>query len=664
MWGGAGAGASAGSAGGAGADGAGAGANRVAGGAAGCGEGGVGASAGAGANGADGCGAAGADADAGAAGSGLGAGAAGTCSDGLAGGAAGCGGDGVGAGAGANGAAGGGFLPDLAGYAAAYRWLHGAIADGEAISAYPVRAGGVSAAVSLMCFGNGIGFEFDAGFDRQRLFARDYGAIVLELAGGAWERMCAHEGLPGAGLIRVGRTSEAPRIVFGPHMDMPLDEAVAAWSAPLGDIFPERSRGDGGQVAPGGPDGRVAPSGSEGPSELAAPSGAGGHGAPDEANGPGRSGGQAAPGELDAPCGAGGPNGPDGQTAPNGSDGLGVQVALGELAAPSGSGESVAPGLAAMPAPLGGGASGIRAGSARDGSACDGGACGPQNGASAPEARLRPASAPARIARPKALIVTMPGNNCEYESAYAFERAGARAEIFVVRNLTSLDIASTVRELAAGIAGSNIVMLPGGFSAGDEPDGSAKFTAMFFRNERVREAVTEFLSVRDGLMLGICNGFQALVKLGLLPFGRIADPEEGSPTLAVNRIGRYVSRAVQVAVCRNASPWLSFAREGDIYTFPVAHGEGRFFADGACLERLRANGQIATLYVGPDGRPTMEEPYNPNGSAWAIEGLTSPDGRVFGKMGHIERTGRHLLKNIHGDMGFDAFRAGVRYFQD
>jgi phosphoribosylformylglycinamidine synthase len=258
----------------------------------------------------------------------------------------------------------------------------------------------------------------------------------------------------------------------------------------------------------------------------------------------------------------------------------------------------------------------------------------------------------------------MPGNNCEYESAYAFERAGALAEIFVVRNLTSLDISRTVAELAAGIAGSNIVMLPGGFSAGDEPDGSAKFTAMFFRNERVREAVTEFLAARDGLMLGICNGFQALVKLGLLPFGRIADPEEGSPTLAVNRIGRYVSRAVRVAVCKNSSPWLSFAREGDIYTFPVAHGEGRFYADGACLERLRANGQLATLYVGPDGLPTMDEPHNPNGSAWAIEGLTSPDGRVFGKMGHIERTGKDLLKNIGGDMGFDAFGAGVRYFRD
>ncbi|MDR1440341.1 MAG: phosphoribosylformylglycinamidine synthase subunit PurQ, partial [Clostridiales bacterium] len=265
---------------------------------------------------------------------------------------------------------------------------------------------------------------------------------------------------------------------------------------------------------------------------------------------------------------------------------------------------------------------------------------------------------------PKALIVTMPGNNCEYESAYAFERAGARAEIFVARNLTSSDISQTVAELAARIRGSNIVMLPGGFSAGDEPDGSGKFTAMFFRNERVRDAADELLCARDGLMLGICNGFQALIKLGLLPFGKIADPGEGSPTLAINRIGRYVSRAVRVAVCRNASPWLSFAREGDVYTFPVAHAEGRFFADAACVARLAANGQIATQYVGPDGLPTMEEPYNPNGSAWAIEGLTSPDGRVFGKMGHIERTGRHLLKNVRGDMRFDAFRAGVRYFQD
>jgi phosphoribosylformylglycinamidine synthase len=267
-------------------------------------------------------------------------------------------------------------------------------------------------------------------------------------------------------------------------------------------------------------------------------------------------------------------------------------------------------------------------------------------------------------AKPKALIVAMPGNNCEYESAYAFERAGARADIFVVRNLTSRDIAYTVAELSARIKSSNIVMLPGGFSAGDEPDGAGKFTAMFFRNERVKEAVTELLSARDGLMLGICNGFQALIKLGLLPYGRIAPPSESSPTLAINRIGRYVSGAVRVAVCKNASPWLSFAREGDIYTFPVAHAEGRFHADGASIELLKANGQIATQYVGENGLPTMEEPFNPNGSACAIEGLTSPDGRVFGKMGHIERTGAHLLKNIHGNMDFDAFASGVRYFQD
>jgi phosphoribosylformylglycinamidine synthase len=269
----------------------------------------------------------------------------------------------------------------------------------------------------------------------------------------------------------------------------------------------------------------------------------------------------------------------------------------------------------------------------------------------------------AGVGRPRALVVAMPGNNCEYESAYAFERAGAVAEVFVARNLGPRDIELSTRAAAERIRASQILMLPGGFSAGDEPDGSGKFTATFFRNPRVREAVEEFLEARGGLVLGVCNGFQALIKLGLLPHGRITAPDEGSPTLAINRIGRFVSRLVRVAVCDNPSPWLDFARPGDVFAAPVAHAEGRFHAGWDQVLSLAAGRQVATQYVGPDGLPTMDEPYNPNGSVGAIEGITSPDGRILGKMAHIERCGDGLLRNVPGNMDFLAFESGVRHFR-
>jgi phosphoribosylformylglycinamidine synthase len=452
-------------------------------------------------------------------------------------------------------------LPDIKKLKAAYRALHTAAKEGKVLSATPVRAGGVAAAVSMMCFGNELGFDFCA-LPRDFLFEPLYGSIVIELAPEA----AFDTALPGVRIIPLGRTSKEPRIAVpapaaaadtagaaGIDTIISLDDAILAWEAPLSGIFPEKS------PARSGTDASLAPACSVAADTAAAA-----------------------------------------QTAP------------------------------AHPAP-------------------------------ARSVHARPGAV---VARPRALVIAMPGTNCEYESAYAFERAGALTEICVVRNLTSADVAESVRRVAERIRQSHIVMLPGGFSAGDEPDGSGKFMATFFRSAPVWEAVTELLESRSGLMLGICNGFQALVKLGLLPYGKITAPAPDSPTLTFNRIGRFVSRAVDIAVGRSDSPWLSFAREGEVYTVPVAHAEGRFFADAAHIAKMRENRQIATQYVGPDGRPTMEEPYNPNGSVCAIEGITSPDGRIFGKMGHAERSGPNVQKNIYGNMNFDTFRSGVKYFCD
>ena len=270
---------------------------------------------------------------------------------------------------------------------------------------------------------------------------------------------------------------------------------------------------------------------------------------------------------------------------------------------------------------------------------------------------------PRGLASPKVLLIAMPGTNCEYESAYAFERAGAQAEILVVKNRSTTDIRDSIQMIAKKMKQSNIIMLPGGFSAGDEPDGSGKFTATFFRNQEIAESVTAFLTQQDGLMLGVCNGFQALVKLGLLPYGKIVEPKEGSPTLTFNQIGRFVSRIAHIAVCDNPSPWLTFAEQGEVFAVPVAHAEGRFYAQQIDIDIMKQNGQIATQYVDESGNPTMAEPYNPNGSTYAIEGITSLDGRIFGKMGHAERTGNMLLKNIDGNVNFKVFESGVKYFR-
>ena len=273
-------------------------------------------------------------------------------------------------------------------------------------------------------------------------------------------------------------------------------------------------------------------------------------------------------------------------------------------------------------------------------------------------------AAPAvKVAKPKVLIPVFPGTNSEYDSARAMLEAGADAEMFVIRNLTADDIAYSVENFAAKLASSQMVFIPGGFSGGDEPDGSAKFITAFFRNPAVKEQVTRLLEQRDGLMLGICNGFQALIKLGLVPYGKIIDTDDTCPTLTYNTIGRHQSKMVRTRICTNKSPWLSGTEVGQIYNVPISHGEGRFFASEELAKQLAANGQIATQYVDLEGNPSMDTAFNPNGSLFAIEGITSPDGRVLGKMGHSERKGKDLYRNVPGEYDMKLFESAVKYFK-
>lgn len=272
-------------------------------------------------------------------------------------------------------------------------------------------------------------------------------------------------------------------------------------------------------------------------------------------------------------------------------------------------------------------------------------------------------NASVKIAKPRVVIPVFPGTNCEYDTKRAFEKAGAIADILVINNLSSSSIANSIKELASLINNAQIVMLPGGFSGGDEPDGSGKFIATAFRNPYVKEAVHNLLKNRDGLMLGICNGFQALIKLGLVPYGEIRELTSESPTLTYNTIGRHVSCMVNTRICSKISPWLNNVKLGEVHSIPVSHGEGRFVASEALINKLAENGQIATQYVDLNGNATMLMPHNPNGSMFAIEGITSPDGRVFGKMGHSERLGDNVSKNVPGNKNQKIFEAGVEYFR-
>ena len=273
-------------------------------------------------------------------------------------------------------------------------------------------------------------------------------------------------------------------------------------------------------------------------------------------------------------------------------------------------------------------------------------------------------AAPAvRVARPKVLIPAFPGTNCEYDSAKAVRDAGSEAEIVVINNLTSDGISRSIETFAKKLRDSQMIFIPGGFSGGDEPDGSGKFITAFFRNAAIKDAVSDLLDNRDGLMCGICNGFQALIKLGLVPYGKIMDTDESCPTLTFNTISRHQSRIVRTRIASNKSPWLAFTNVGEVYSVPISHGEGKFLADEGLVRKLAANGQIATQYVDFDDKATSDIHFNCNDSIHAIEGITSPDGRVFGKMGHSERIGSGLYRNVPGNYDIRMFEAATKYFK-
>ncbi|MDD6214222.1 MAG: phosphoribosylformylglycinamidine synthase subunit PurQ, partial [Firmicutes bacterium] len=268
-----------------------------------------------------------------------------------------------------------------------------------------------------------------------------------------------------------------------------------------------------------------------------------------------------------------------------------------------------------------------------------------------------------RTAKPKMLIPVFPGTNCEYDTAKAMLNAGGDPEIFVINNLSAQHIAESVREFAKKVKNSQIIFIPGGFSGGDEPDGSGKFITAFFRNPEIKDAVMRLLEERDGLMAGICNGFQALIKLGLVPYGKIINTDAGCPTLTYNLIARHQSKMVRTKVVSNNSPWLCESELGGIYTVPISHGEGRFIASDNVIAELEKNGQIITQYVDMDGKPTNDIQFNPNNSCCAIEGICSPDGRIIGKMGHSERIGDGLYKNVPGKYEMGLFKSAVKYYK-
>ena len=264
---------------------------------------------------------------------------------------------------------------------------------------------------------------------------------------------------------------------------------------------------------------------------------------------------------------------------------------------------------------------------------------------------------------PKVLIPVFPGTNCEYDTAKAFEDAGAKAEVVIINNLDPEHVSRSVEDFAAKVKESQMIFIPGGFSGGDEPDGSAKFITAFFRNPEVKDVVTDLLDNRGGLMAGICNGFQALIKLGLVPYGKICDQDVDSPTLTFNEIGRHQSKLIRVRVASDKSPWMAGVHTGEIYTMPISHGEGRFIATEDEILKLAQNGQILTQYVDLEGNVSADIQFNPNGSLYSIEGITSPDGRVLGKMGHAERKGDGLYQNVPGEYDMKLFESAVQYFK-
>jgi phosphoribosylformylglycinamidine synthase len=417
-------------------------------------------------------------------------------------------------------------MPRFANLKANFSRIGELMADHKVLAAATVRVGGVAAAVTRMCLGNGIGFTFSTILDREAMFRCTYGAILLEVAA---DTDVQHT-LAGTGFFELGTTTLVSSIVCGQSV-ISLSEAERAWRAPLEHIFPTRTK-DAGKL----------------------------------------------PGPVLY------------------QQGNSIKKKVG-------------------------------------------------------------------YAKPRIFIPVFPGTNCEYDSARAFERAGGIADTLVIRNLTPAAVEESVAAIVKGIRAAQIVMLPGGFSGGDEPDGSGKFIAAMFRNPRIREEIMTLLRQRDGLMLGICNGFQALIKLGLVPYGEIRDLAANSPTLTHNQIGRHVSCMVQTRVVSNLSPWFNNVQVGDMHTIAVSHGEGRFVADLEIIAKLRLHGQIATQYVDAAGNPSMDIAFNPNGSVNAIEGITSPDGRVLGKMGHSERIGENVCINVPGAKDQKLFEAGIRYYR-
>ena len=413
------------------------------------------------------------------------------------------------------------LLPDFVALRTQYEKIYELIQSGCVRSSSVVKGGGLCEAVSKMCFGNMLGFAFDQGVTKQDLFAKEYGAIVLET-----DDLSAFDGLEYTYLGTV--TDHGCIEVCGEKIG--LADAVSAWESTLEGVYPTKAEGA-------------------------------------------------------KPC------------KTYSFERKSVLVANNTFA------------------------------------------------------------------KPRVFIPVFPGTNCEYDTARAFEAAGAAVDVLPFINLTPEDTARTLDNMAKAVSQAQIVMLPGGFSGGDEPDGSGKYIATAFRNPKVSDAVNELLTNRDGLMLGICNGFQALIKLGLVTHGQIVDLAEDAPTLTFNNIGRHVSTIVTTRIASNRSPWLYGVEVGDCHSIAVSHGEGRFYANEEWLARLVQNGQIATQYVNPDGQASVDIPYNPNGSVAAIEGIISPDGRVFGKMGHSERAGENIFSNIEGEKDQKLFVSGVKYFK-
>ena len=426
-------------------------------------------------------------------------------------------------------------IPDYQDALTKYGKLHEAVKAGLVESAYAVGFGGVIEAVSKMAFGNKLGVEIESAYPADKLAARDYGSIILEMK----EENVNALGIP---CIIIGKVTDEAKFAYG-DVTISVDEAIEAWTAKLEKVFPTKSDIKMDDV-------------------------------------------------ID-----------DKLYIKNGIVNSDIYNKGSILVSKN------------------------------------------------------------RIAKPKVFIPVFPGTNCEYDSAKAFMNAGAEVNTIVFKNQNAQDIRDSVDAFTKAIADSQIIMFPGGFSAGDEPDGSGKFIATAFRNQKIADEVMKLLNERDGLALGICNGFQALIKLGLVPYGEIIPQTDDSPTLAINSIGRHQSKMVYTKVVTNKSPWLAKAELGGIYTVPISHGEGRFVASREWIKKLFENGQVATQYVDIDGNPTMDEYYNVNGSYYAIEGITSPDGRVLGKMAHSERRGTAVAVNVFGEQDQKIFESGVAYFQ-